>query len=324
MNPRTRMRVARLDVTNEQVRYAALIATLGFESRSTHVARKYSDRFQKVWAFDYGSLKVLSYEENAAFYEHHTVVNQPSNVFRQTLVRLIEELRESQPLDPVSGERAIPRIAVDISSMDRDRIAKVVLACSEDQSSPLAVDFLYSSGKFDATLVGSEGPVLVNRPVEGLEGWPSSPDAGIICVLGLGYEARLATAAIETIEPHQTVVMVPVGEDPRFEAVVRSANESMLRSPDCQEFEYHVEDILQTIVDLNASVSSWARKSRVVLVPLGPKPLALASILVGIAHSENVTVWRLSADSGRQPEERAASGTVAGVSVTFEPNQAEV
>lgn len=319
----TRLKVSRLDVSDEATQYDALVATLGFESRSSHVAKEFPGRFGQIWAFDYEDLKVLSYEENARFYEKCNVIREPVSALRKSLVGLIEELRESLPVDEVSGERVIPRIAVDISSMDRDRLAKTVLACTEDQRDPLVVDFLYSFGKFDSHLVGSEGPVLVNRPVEGLEGWSTDPDAGIVCVLGLGYEARLATAALETIEPHQTVVMVPIGEDARYEEVVRSVNEPMLRGTDCQEFEYEVGDILQTIVNLNASVSSWCRNSRVVLVPLGPKPLALASILIGIAHPENVTVWRLSADSGRQPEERIASGTVVGVSVEVEPGLSE-
>lgn len=319
----TQLRVSRLDAADEAIPYDALVATLGFEARSSHVARELRGRLGQIWAFDYEDLNVLSYEENARFYENCNVIREPVSALRKSLVGLIQELRESLPVDEMSGERVVPRIAVDISSMDRDRLANTVLACTEDQREPLVVDFLYSFGRFDSGLVGSEGPVLVNRPVEGLEGWSTNPDAGVVCVLGLGFEARLATAALETIEPHQTVVMVPIGEDARYEEVVRAVNEPMLRGTDCQEFEYDVGDILQTIINLNASVSSWCRHSRVVLVPLGPKPLALASILVGIAHPENVTVWRLSADRGRHPEERIATGTIVGVSVEVEPVSSE-
>jgi hypothetical protein len=200
--------------------------------------------------------------------------------------------------------------------MDRDRLARTVAALTVDQAEPLLVDYLYSFGTFDESLVGSEGTVLVNRPVEGLEGWPTDPDSGLVCLLGLGFESRLALAAVETLEPSRTIALVPRGDDPRYDAVVDERNKGLLVDGALVgRHEYRVDDVLQTVLDLDASVTSLARRGRVVIVPLGPKTLALAAILVGTAHPTDVTVWRLSADDGRNTEDRVASGRVVGVTV---------
>ncbi|GAA4723715.1 hypothetical protein GCM10023350_02460 [Nocardioides endophyticus] len=319
MKRTTNLQVASLASESGSVRYDALISMLGFESRARHIARILSSRVDRHWVFEYSSNQVLGYDDNAEFYNSIGAGPEPVGGFHEGLREHISALRSTMPLDESTGERVTPRIAVDISSMDRDLIANAVLACTQEQDEPLVVDFLYSCALFDAGLVGSEGPVLVNRPVNGLEGWSSDPDAGIVCVVGLGFEGRLATAAIETIEPHATLALIPRGEDDRYEDVVRTANATLLESLDVPPGEYNVNNVLQTVIDLDASVSGWSRRERVVLVPLGPKPFALAAILVGAAHPNNVTVWRLSADDGRQPEDRIASGTVIGLSVSVSP-----
>lgn len=296
--------------------YHVLIACVGYEERSRFVAERLSGQVEHVWAFDYGATGLHSYGENLEYYTPFEVEGVNVDLHRSRIVRLIDELRSSLPEEPETGEAVLPRIAVDISSMDRDLLAQTVLACTQDQEAPLQVDFFYSDGEFSADLVGSSGAVLVNRPMLGLEGWPSDADAPVVCVVGLGFEDKLATAVIETIEPRQTIALIPVGDDERYDDVVLQRNSLLLASDVLDaKHQYSVIDVLQTVVDLNASVSSWARKSRVVIAPLGPKTFALAAALVSIANGQNVTVWRMSADNGRSAEQRRASGTVTGLRV---------
>ena len=299
--------------------YDALVATVGFEARATYVARRLNGHVNEVWAFDYHQNHVHSYDLNREYFASHRILSEADSAYRKTLSYLVAEARALQPKDATTGERAIPRIAVDISCMDRDRLARTVMAVTIDQTEPLHVDFLYSFGEFDENLVGSEGTVLVNRPVEGLEGWPTDPDAGLTCLLGLGFESRLALAAIETLEPSQTIALMPRGEDSRYDEVVRLRNSDLLSSDAiAASHDYRVPDLLQTVLDLDASVSALTRRGRVVIVPLGPKTFALAAVLVAIAHAENVTVWRLSADDGRHPEDRLESGLLVGITVEIQ------
>lgn len=302
-------------LSDETQRYDLLIATLGYESRARTIAEKLAPHTDAIFAFDYAQHHVHAYSDNRRFFAMHTIVDEPEPAHRKILNLLVEAARERLTEAEPESRRAL-RVAVDISCMDRDRLARTVMALSIDQSQTLEVDYHYSFAEFEPDLVGSEGTVLVNRPVEGLEGWPSDPDSGLVCLLGLGFESRLALAAVETLEPSRVIALVPRGEDVRYDSVVDERNASLLASEDVQSaHHYGVQDVLRTLLDLNASVEALSRRARVVLVPLGPKTLALASILVAIAHPTNTTVWRLSADDGRQPEDRVATGTVAGLRV---------
>ncbi len=303
--------------------FDVLIAAVGYEARATHIARHLGDSIAELWAFDYAREKVLSYENNQRWFASQPNCSLlPDSDHRRQLHELLDALARASTLD-AENERGGPRIAVDISCMDRDVIAASVLALLKDRTSPIRVTFFYSPATFDESLKGSEGTVLVNRPVRGFEGWTRNPDAGLVCLLGLGFESRLALAAIETLEPSWTIALLPKGEDPRYDEVVSQRNASLVQSePGIPQHAYCVNDVYQTIQDIDASVSALTRRGRVVLVPLGPKPLALASMLVAAAHEHDVTVWRLSAGSARTPEDRFATGSVVSVDVGFVPQSA--
>lgn len=291
-----------------------LVATLGYESRAINVAQMLEARTERIVAIDYAVHHVHSYASNLAYFEGHEILREPDSALRKRLLGCVQDVREA--LDARDEARA-PRVAVDISCMDRDRLAKVVLALTVDQDQELEVHFFYSFARFDQNLVGSEGTVLVNRPIEEMEGWPSDPDAGLVCVMSLGFESRLATAAVETLEPSHVIALLPLGDDDRYDEVVKQRNVELLSgaTESVHVSSYRVDDPLRTILDLNASVEALTRRARVVIVPIGPKTFALAAILVGVAHPTNTTVWRMSADDGRTPEDRVASGTIVGLRV---------
>jgi hypothetical protein len=291
-----------------------LVATLGYESRAINVAQMLEARTERIVAIDYAVHHVHSYEANRNYFEHHEILQEPASAVRKSLLGYVQDVRDRLA---ARDDVRPPRIAVDISCMDRDRLAKVVLALTVDQDRALEIHFFYSFAQFDQNLVGSEGTVLVNRPIEEMEGWPSDPDAGLVCVMSLGFESRLATAAVETLEPSRIIALLPLGDDARYDGVVKDRNQELLAqtTENVHVSSYRVDDPLRTILDLNASVEALSRRARVVLVPIGPKTFALAAILVGIAHPTNTTVWRMSADDGRTPEDRVASATVVGLRV---------
>jgi hypothetical protein len=300
--------------------YDLLIATLGFETRATYIPRLLEDKTERICGIDYAVHHVHSYERNLEYFQAHELVQEPTSAVRKRLTGLVQEVREA--LVARDDDRP-PRVAVDISCMDRDRLAKIVLALTVDQDAAVDIHFFYSFAQFAPDLLGSEGTVLVNRPIEEMEGWPTDPDAGLVCVMSLGFESRLATAAIETLEPSRVIALLPLGEDERYDEVVQERNSDLLSQPseNVHVHDYRVGDPLRTILDLNATVESLSRRARVVIVPIGPKTFALAAILVGIAHPTNTTVWRMSADDGRTPEDRVPSGTVVGLRVLVNPAQ---
>lgn len=303
--------------------YLALLCAAGYETRSTFLAREHAPAFQRVWALDYEENQVLAYGTNRNYLcaVGEVLVLDPSLQRKHIALLAQEAIGEYQAaLSALGRDVQVPlRFAVDISSMDRDRVARICLALLEDVQQPVEVDFFYAPAKYAPKLTGSEGTVLVNRPVEGLEGWTEDPAKALTCILGIGYEGRLALAALETLEPARTILFRPRGLDERYDAVVDQRNETLVAQSTLVDYELRYP--YRTFLDLEALVHNLVATDRVVLVPLGPKLLALEAMLVAMMHqrptkaTSEVTVWRLSADTGRHPEDRTPSGEILGLSV---------
>lgn len=292
--------------------YNLLVATVGYEARGRYVPESaHSGIFPAVLAYVYNHNRVLSFEDNLAYYRSigAVIVDDPGAAMASDLQGRLEEAwaRDGQP--------SRLRVAVDISCMDRDRLGRVVRAVLTAAFAEVTIDFLYAIGEYDAGLVGSEGQVIVNRAVSGYEGWTNDPTQPVVAVVGCGVEARLALAAVETLEPSEVLWLVPQGEDPAYDSLIAQRNQALFDDSRTEPYYYAVTDPFLTISDLRATVGSIRDKWRVVLVPLGPKIFVLACLLVAAAFDTNVTVWRLSADDRRTPEDRYASGSVVGLSV---------
>lgn len=302
--------------------YAAMVCTVGYESRARYVRHLAApEAIGATWAYRFEHHNVLAYKANLGYFEGQgDVFLEPESAFEKHLRSLIDErvmtVRDAQRR---LGQPGLVRFAVDISSMDRDRLARTVQAfatCDED----VEVDFFYSFAKFVGAFDGSEGRVLVNRSAEGFEGWTDNPSLPLVCVVGLGFESRLALAALETLEPTQTVWLVPRGVEREYEEIVRTRNSFAVGENSGSGSTYDATRPYETLLDLETTVAGLARHNRVVIVPLGPKIFALCGMLTSLVHPTNVGVWRLSADSERKPVDRTPNGHVAGIRVRFVTN----
>lgn len=299
--------------------YAAIVCSVGYEARARYIHQLADpDAFGATWAYEFEHNHVLSYSANLRhFGSAGETFLEPESAFEKHLRSLVDHrLSEVRQAQDSLGQPGPVRFAVDISSMDRDRLARTILAfayCHED----VEIDFFYSFAKFDGAFAGSEGRVIVNRSVEGFEGWTGNPSLPLVCVMGLGFESRLALAALETLEPTQTVWLVPNGFEPEYDEVVRSRNNFAMAEGRSAASSYQAGRPYETLLDLETTVAGLSRQNRVVIVPLGPKIFALCAMLTSLVHDTNVGVWRLSADSERQAVDRAASGEVVGIRVRF-------
>jgi hypothetical protein len=309
---------AAFDPGRNEEEYSLLVASVGFEGRATHVATQSGLRFSDIWAIEYDANRELNYRRNREIFEGvGTVLPDPGEELRDILVgridRLIDLHFKAKQLLGIEDQAF--RIAVDISCMNRDRMALVALAVLSCAVDGVEVDFLYSPAAFAEDLVGSEGAVVVNRPILGLDGWTVDPNLPVTCLIGAGFESRLAMAAIETLEPASTVWLFPRGLDGRYDEVVEKRNYGDAVSVFDHVSQYDIRAPYRLISDLDATVSRLLQGSRVVLVPLGPKIFALCAILIGITHPVGTTIWRLSADTERTPEDRIATGPIVGLRV---------
>lgn len=206
-----------------------------------------------------------------------------------------------------SGGRIQPpplRVAVDISSMTRQRIADTMLALYVDSGVPVDIDWLYAPAAHGVA-VDSKVQIRINEPIRGFEGWGDPADA-VTCVVGAGFEGDLALGVIDELEPADTWIFKPLGYPTGNGALFDSVSDDHVQ-------EYRPEQPYRTLLRLDSLVGELVLHKRVVILPLGPKIFALLALIIGLSNRREVVVWRLSADSGRIPFDQGAAGPIVGL-----------
>ena len=293
--------------------YAAFVASVGFEERSTYIALKFNIQATKRYAFGFTHNKKLSYEKSLLWYgQSKFIVQEPPDAAYVDLIReLVCGLANQNEKDV--------RIAVDISSMTRERLAAVVSAAAScGGASRVIVDFLYALADFSPP-PEHQLPVRPAKPViPAFAGYPEDPSIPSSCVVGIGYEPGKALGALEELEPGEIWIFVPVGGDVQFERAVRKANDILLTSslPE-RVLGYNVTRPLEAFLTLESLTAALMQVSRPVLLPLGPKIFSLCTLLVAARHAPRVSVWRVSAGAEEEPAQRIPSGHTTGIRAEF-------
>jgi len=290
-----------------------LITCLGYESRSLHVAERYTGAAERRLAVAFRDRLVGHYNRNNQFYIAHGYKILPFDTdgFLQALTSEISAVQ--------SNVNAGPRLLIDISSMSRPMIATIVLALSRAcEKSPIDVVFVYCPAIF-TTPSELRQPVTVSEPViPELAGWSIEPERSAAAIAGLGFEFDQALGAIEFLEPAVAWTFIPFGEDSRYDAAAENANQELLATVSPERIiRYDVNDPYQCFLQLEALTYGLIDSMRPIIIPFGPKIFSLLSFLVAMIHSPNVTVWRVSGEQVGVPEDRIASGNVISLRALF-------
>jgi hypothetical protein len=148
-------------------------------------------------------------------------------------------------------------------------------------------------------------------------GWTTRPDLPLAAVLGLGYEEDKALGAFEHVQASARWLVRPISIDHRFDTAVTNANRRLLEgTPAGRVLGYCVSDPLGCFGIVESLVFGLTRDYNIIVLPFGPKPFALCSLLVACIHP-SVAVWRVSAGGFEDPKDQKASGNVYGLQVEF-------
>lgn len=213
------------------------------------------------------------------------------------------------------------RVAVDVSSMSRPRIAAVAqLVAQLPGNTPLELHFLYSPAQFRPPGDLPTG-VLSLAPV-------SQYFAGVLQtrnvpqpVVGLGYEPFKAAGALESLEVRDPILYIPTGFDDRFRPAVLEANDGLIHSHEKPALvDYEVSDPFELYALLEGQLQSLLSAGRApAIIPLGPKIFALCACLAAASHHPRVSVWRASFDQDEPATPHEADDWVCGIIVTRGP-----
>lgn len=300
--------------------YDLFVAAVGYERRARYVVQEYQPDAIVKLGIGFTDRQVLEFERNrtilsARGYHVDAVSDGDLHVSLQTAIGLI------QPCEHVI------RVGVDISSFSRFRIATIVesLRTFAIRSARKCIaDFYYSVAQFSRP-PKRNGPNTALGPVAPpFAGWTSHPDLPLAAVLGLGYEEDKALGALEHVQAAGGWIVKPVSLDPRFDAAVEKANRRLLDGTvPGRILEYRVDDLLGCFGVIESLVFGLERDYNVLVLPFGPKSLALCSLLVACLHP-NVAVWRVSAGGYEEPVNRKASGQVYCLQAEFSKVDGEV
>lgn len=298
--------------------YDGVLASLGFERRSRDIPAAMESPANAV-AVPFEDRHEESYAENKKWFDNHPDWDQPELANESDYFGFVDGwLRER-----VVAAGGHARVAVDVSSTSRPRMAAVVEAILNlPVETRLDVDFLYAPAVFEEPSDEDEPPVIDVAPVSGyFAGWWNALEDPLYAIIGLGYELERASSAINTLEPETTEVYVAYGSDARYLKAVRNSNRGLITTKGVRREEvlYDVSDPFSCFRQLEASISRLEKEKRVALVPLGPKIFAVCAILAAGIHLDRAQVIRVSAGERQRAINRKGDGHLYGLTVALSP-----
>ena len=274
-----------------------LVGALGYESRSSQfMLSEELDSYQEVLIFDYESENLHSYSDNKEIYRNLLNGRAKRCVSRSEIV---EELNRLSRSFQDSGFE----ISVDFSSLDRGLIADLVLAIYRNRSTIRSLEILYYPQTFSKPQMKLETVTKFGPISPEFSGSSRSSTQKLCMIVGAGYEFGKVIGAQDRLEPDEIYVFSPVGTDPQFEDAVEKANYEFEFIGDVENIiNYNLLEPEQTFSSLFELVRHKKSTHRVLLLPMGPKILAVFSLLIAVRFHPDVRVWHYSTHRSGDPQ----------------------
>ena len=206
------------------------------------------------------------------------------------------------------------RILVDCSSMSRLWYSGILnWARYGNSKSETTIDFVYALGKYE----DEDLPMIIEDMVSipGCEGGALQSQQSL-AIFGLGFNGWASLSVLERLEADDVFAFIASpGASSDYPERVRTLNKDFLEEPRVKQhvLELPLRSVETSYRFLSELVTPHRFRDSVTLVPMGPKPHILASILVSMRFPE-VSCMRVSATRAR-PEKVEPNGEVVAVRV---------
>ena len=302
-----------ISVKDTNVLYDGFIGALGFESRSRYVAERGIAPAKIKAVCGFSTRRIIAYQDNLNWYrnagfEIEEITDKEYSSWVEALIKKI-----------CADRTGTVTLCVDLSSTSRLRLA-VLMEKLLTVKAPcdLCVDFLYSFGRYNSgieeTVVTKAGPVT-----EIFAGWAGDPDVPLAAVFGLGYERDKALGVLEFLEPGEVWAFQPTSNEAEYGKQIREANESFYAGLSAGHIlEYPVKSPFESFRQVETFVYGIMHRSRVILLPFGPKLFALISLLVASIHYPRISVWRVSGEDSEPASDRVPTGEIVQLRARFQ------
>ena len=295
---------------NFKDKYHLFIGVLGYESRSSYIAEKISNKCEHKLAFTYTDNQVLKYKDN-----ERTFTELGFNIISASYSDLSHSLETN--MKKISSDGII-NILIDISSMPRTLSAQLIYYFLNYKKSSINLTISYSLSKYyepvHETAVVSRGPVIPE-----FSGWTLRSGAKRTLLMGLGYEYERAFGMVEYIEPSDVWLFIPQGADHEFDERVFKENKSLINFIGEEKLiKYNPLDPYPLYLNLSHLAYGAAKSiGNLYFMPFGPKVFHAISLLVAQSIGAQCSVWRVSGGHHSIPNNTQASGKVALIEVVL-------
>lgn len=254
--------------------YNLIFVASGFEERSTHLATHIPNENLdqlKVIGFD-DNRDTLSRAKNDKWFTERT--RRPIHIPISTneVEQLIYGSLNSLTSDTV-------KIAVDYSAMTRDWYGRILTwARYQTKFKEVTVDFFYSHGSYCSKFDHLQIKDIVCVP--GYEGVGAGARF-TTAFFGLGFDGGATSTVGELIEADRTICFVARGGavDPHADEVT-SKNSEIIRESNADLIYLPLSDVRRATSILLENIGKYCNDSdKVLVIPMGPKPHILASLL---------------------------------------------
>lgn len=287
---------------------------IGYERRSRFVANYLSKQTKALFGLEYPSVE-LAFHENKAF-SHRQGVNEiklaEMGYRADRKSRFSQFVRES--VEKYTSVTAHKKIFVDVSSMDRSLIARLLNSIFAEVRPPFTLRVCYAPAIFREPSYAFV-PVRECAPaIPELSGELGIHQSSLTLLLGLGFEFGVSLGLLQQFEADHAIIFVPEGADARYDRAVRKANFDLdFGSQSARVFPYHVKQPIATFETLFSLSGAASVTHRVVIAPNGPKIFAALSTVIALFRAPHVAVLRASLASNIPSHHIEADGSIVAI-----------
>ena len=271
-------------------RFNYFIAASGYENRCTYLVDNLVIEADRKIALAFDDKKDYLYrKKNDRRFadEKFEFIEEPASS-KDNLIKLLNSI--------CSYDHGSDKISflIDYSCMSKIWYAAIInyFLSNELRLKNLEVYFSYTSAVFAEPLRPVKR-ILLKTP-EVLMETSSGSGRPRALIIGLGFEKYLTSRLVEKLEYDRLFAFY---SDPAFDSryadrVVRNNRKILKKLPSSNIFKFPIEDLKETDSILTSLVMRLRLTHHVIILPVGPKPFTLSSLLLA-ARYPDIEVWNI-------------------------------
>ena len=292
--------------------YDVALFASGFEMRARHIAEQVNAEFaEEVYCLGFQDERA----KDAVRLENDRVISSIAG--RSVISARADDADVVYRLlnDSLRGKKR-PRLFIDYTSMSKQWYAAVLCWSKYNglDIDGLSIDFMYSVGEHSRNRKG-----LVIRDLYSMPGCTGTVAVGKrnAVAIGLGFDSAAARVVLERLQSDEVLAFYArpgavAGDDD----AVEEFNKELLAASGVLRLPLPLRSVERAYRSLTQLVATTRSDCQVIIAPMGPKPLVLASLLTAHAF-DDVACLRVSTHQN-EPENVTAAGEIVGVRVQIE------